>query len=85
MSTNTEPAWYQNWLKNKVEEPVPVLSISPPPDNDITFRSGETEMLRVSGDGFHVRGVKVAVDDKEAEQVYNCFKEWLTWSTINRN
>lgn len=84
MSTNTEPAWYQKWLKKEVVEPAPVLSISPPPKNDITLYSGPTEMLRVAEDGFYVRGVKIEQDDKEAEQVYNCFKEWLTWSTMNR-
>ena len=83
MSTNTEPAWYQNMVAaNAVAKPV--ISIAPPPKNDITLHSGTTEMLRVAEDGFYVRGVKLEQDDTEAEQVYNCFKEWLTWSTMNR-
>ena len=60
----------------------PVITMSP--KNEITLQSGETEMLRVAEDGFYVRGVKLEQDDKEAKQVYNCFKEWLTWSTMNR-
>lgn len=44
-----------------------------------------TEMLRISKDGFYIRGVKVEQDDKEAEKVYNAFHQWLTWATLNRN
>ena len=62
----------------------PLISFEPPPKNDITLRSGTTEMLKISEDGFYVRGVKLEQDDTEAKQVYNCFKEWLTWSTMNR-
>ena len=63
---------------------VPVISMQPPPNNSIVLCSGNTEMLKVSEDGFYIRGIKIAQDDKEAKQVYNCFKEWLTWSTMNR-
>lgn len=61
----------------------PVITMSP--KNDITLHSGETEMLRIAEDGFYVRGVKLKQDDKEISEVYNCFKEWLAWSTLNRN
>ena len=50
----------------------------------ITFQTGTTEMLKVGKDGFWVRGVKVAQDDKEAEIVYNAFKQWMVWSELNR-
>jgi hypothetical protein len=53
--------------------------------NDITMISGSTEMLKVSEDGFYVRGVKVPVDNKEAETVYNAFKEFLVWSRLHRD
>ena len=46
--------------------------------------AGGAEMLRVSTDGFWVRGVKVDQDDREAEIVYNAMKEFLTWSQLNR-
>ncbi len=52
----------------------------------ITFCAGNpnTEMLKVSQDGFWVRGVKVEQDDKEAQLVYNAFKEWMTWAQLTR-
>ena len=62
----------------------PVLSVAPPPDNSIVLHCASTEMLRIAEDGFYVRGVKLVQDDTEIKQVYNCFKEWLTWSTLNR-
>ena len=47
--------------------------------------SSQTEMLRVSPDGFYVRGVKVPQDKYEAEMVYKTFHQWLTWATLNRS
>lgn len=52
--------------------------------NNITCYAGGTEMLRVAEDGFYVRGVKVTQDDKEAEIVYNAFKQFLVWAELNR-
>lgn len=54
-------------------------------ESNITLNTNSTEMLRVSKDGFYVRGVRVNQDDKEAEKVYNAFHQWLTWATLNRN
>ncbi len=53
--------------------------------NTITFQAGNptTEMLKVSEDGFWVRGVKVEQDDKEALVVYNAFKAWMMWAKLN--
>jgi hypothetical protein len=48
----------------------------------VILQAGNTEMLRVAPDGFYVRGVRIAQDDKEAETVYNCFKQWLTWAQL---
>ena len=50
----------------------------------ITLTNGSSEMLRVAEDGFYVRGVKVPADDKEAETVYNAFKQWLAWANLQR-
>ena len=55
-----------------------------PKPNNITCNVGSTEMLRVSEDGFYIRGEKVPVDDKEAATVYNAFKEFLVWSRLSR-
>lgn len=57
----------------------------PPAQNSIVLHStGQDEMIRISEDGFWVRGVKVPQDDKEAETVYNAFKQWLAWSNLQR-
>lgn len=53
--------------------------------NNIIFVQGQTEMLRVTDTAFYVRGVAVPVDDKEAETVYNAFKEFLVWSRLHRD
>ena len=42
------------------------------------------EMIRVTEDGFWVRGVKVEQDDKEAETVYNAFKQWMAWAALTQ-
>jgi len=52
--------------------------------NSLTMTAGGSEMLRVSRDGFYVRGVRVPADDREAETVYNTFKQWLVWHQITR-
>jgi len=51
---------------------------------DVKFRVGGVETLRISDKGFWVRGKKVRQSDREAEQVYNSFKEWLTWQQLTR-
>lgn len=51
--------------------------------NTTTFHCSGEEMLKFSDKGFWVRGVKVEQDDKEAEIVYNAFKQWLTWAQLN--
>ena len=60
------------------------LSISEAAQNQISCWAGGTEMLRVAQDGFYVRGQRVPADDKEAEIVYNAFKQFLVWSELNR-
>ncbi len=64
-----------SWATKELKDPVP---------NNITCYAGGTEMLRVAEDGFYVRGMKVPVDDKEAETVYNAFKDFLVWSELSR-
>jgi hypothetical protein len=54
-------------------------------ESTITFTGGTSEMLRISKDGFFIRGKRVPHDDKEAEKVYNTFHQWLTWATLNRD
>jgi hypothetical protein len=47
--------------------------------------AGGEEMLRVSPEGFWVRGVKVDQDDNEAQVVYNAFKAWMSWAQLNKD
>lgn len=57
----------------------------PNPDAGITMHAaGGDEMIKVTKDGFYVRGVKVPADEKEAEAVYNAFKQWLTWAQLQQ-
>ena len=54
-------------------------------DDAIAFNShGGQEMLKITPDGFWVRGQKVPADDKEPQAVYNAFKQWLAWASIQR-
>jgi hypothetical protein len=58
----------------------------PDPDAGIAMHAaGGDEMLKVTKNGFYVRGKKVEQDDKEAEVVYNAFKQWLSWAQLQRN
>jgi hypothetical protein len=65
--------------------PTPVLSVTAPPQNNIVFHAGQSEMLKVTEDGFYVRGVKVEADEKEAVAVYKAFKAFLVHHALTRN
>ena len=56
-----------------------------PKPNGIVLNAGVDEMIRVAADGFYVRGVRVPADEKEAETVYQAFKQWLAWANLQRN
>jgi hypothetical protein len=61
--------------------------IRDPEPSAITLMAGgmnSDEMLRVSNEGFWVRGVKVPADEQEAETVYQAFKQWLAWANLQR-
>ena len=51
---------------------------------NIVFNTGSSEMMRITEDGFWVRGVKVEQGAKEASTVYNVFRQWLTWAQLNK-
>ncbi len=71
----------RSWVADSNTE----LSVAEANSNTISCHAGGTEMLRVANDGFYVRGQKVPADDKEAETVYNAFKEFLVWSRLHRD
>ena len=49
----------------------------------VLHAGSDDEMLRISTDGFYVRGVKVPADEHEALTVYNAFRAWMTWAALN--
>ena len=65
-------------------KPTPAISVSAPPANNIVFHAGSAEMLKVTEDGFYVRGVKVDVDEKEAAAVYKAFKQFLVHHALTK-
>ena len=44
----------------------------------------DNAMLRISPDGFYVRGIKIEQDNEEARKVYDAFTTWLTWATLSQ-
>jgi hypothetical protein len=69
------------WVQN---DAVAHYDFHEPKTNNIVCNVGSTEMLRVTEDGFYVRGVRVEADDREAATVYAAFKEFLVWSRLSR-
>lgn len=51
----------------------------------ISLQTGTEEHLKITKTGFYVRGIPVKQDDKEAEIVYNAFREFLTYHALARN
>lgn len=85
MSTNTEPQWYQDLMAKDCETGTyDRYKIRDPEPNNIVLNAGSDEMIKVTKDGFYVRGVKVEQGPEEAEQVYAAFKEWLSWASLTR-
>lgn len=73
------------WVFQKQREAQPVLSIAPPDqENSTTFYCAGEEVLRISNVGFFVKGERVPADAKEAEAVYEGFKQWLAWHQLTR-
>ena len=58
---------------------------NPTPINTLIMMIQDTEWIRISDEGFWVRGVKVEQGPQEAEQVYQAFREFLAWSGLTRN
>jgi len=58
---------------------------TPGEDNAISFYIvGNDEMLKISPDGFYVRGRPVPIDEHEARTVYHAFQSWLSWQNMQR-
>jgi len=68
------------------QEVGPNYAFRDPEPAAITFNAGaDQEMLKISKEGFYVRGVKVEQDEKEAEAVYKAFKRWMIENELRRS
>ena len=67
-------------MDNKFKDLEPNIGL----DNFIG-KSDTQEMIRITPEGFWVRGVKVPADEHEAQAVYNAFKRWLVESEMRRS
>jgi hypothetical protein len=65
--------------------PHPVISVKDKPESNIVFYGGPNEILKITEDGFYVRGVKVEADEKEAASVYKAFKQFLVHHALTRS
>lgn len=86
-----EKQWYWNDWKEyqyKVKKDLNVeyeLWENLPKNNTVIFNAGiDDEMLKITPDGFYVRGVAVEQGPGEAEAVYKAFKEFITWAIISK-
>ena len=70
-------------IAQEVEELI-LKSVSAPPENNIVFHAGPAEMLKVTEDGFYVRGVKIEADEKEAKEVFRAFKQFLVYHALTK-
>lgn len=73
-----------DWDEHQYEWTDP-FSNQPTAINDIILTGGGEEMIKVTKEGFYVRGVLVSQDSKEAQKVYQAFKQWLTWNILTGN
>lgn len=81
MTTSTNP-----FVMQPMPTMSPILNVSGASaknnESNITFYANQSEMLKVTPDGFYVRGKKLDVDDDEAKEVYKAFRQFLIWSAL---
>jgi hypothetical protein len=84
-SINSKPVTVPQWNNATMGKDVDYQFHEPKP-NSIVLNTGHgsDEMIRITPDGFYVRGVRVPADEHEAETVYLAFKEWLVWANLQR-
>ena len=73
---NTLNEIVRSWATVSIKDPIP---------DNIVLTSGDAEMIKITDEGFWVRGVQVTQDDKEAETVYNAFKQFLIWQELHKS
>lgn len=74
------------WVEDVLDDSCNTIELHKPnPDAGISMHAqGGDEMLKITRDGFYVRGERVPADDKEAEAVYIAFKQWLGWTQLQQ-
>jgi hypothetical protein len=61
------------------------IAFTPPKENTIVFMlNPNREMIKISTEGFWIRGVKVPQDEKEAVAVYKAFRQFLVTSALTK-
>jgi len=50
--------------------------------DNVTLTAGGAEMIRISPEGFYIRGTLVEENANEAHKVYQAFKQWLSWNIL---
>ena len=83
-ATNTNSMSLADWQKSNSNQNVEYRLHDPEPSAITLMAGASDEMIRIDRDGFYVRGVKVPADEREAETVYNAFKQWLAWANLQR-
>ena len=84
MTTSNHYHW-DNASPSFIAQEVEYVFHEPKEPNAIALMTaGMDEMIKITEEGFWVRGKKVPQDDKEAETVYNAFKQWLAWANLQR-
>ena len=53
--------------------------------NNLVMLVNETEWIKITEDGFWVRGEKVEQGPEEARIVYQAFREFLMWSNLTKS
>jgi len=79
-------SWFPVNIQEKPQQVIMSIS-SPngPEPNSIVLNCANEEHLKITKTGFWVRGKLVEQDDKEAELVYNAFKEFLVYHNLTRD
>jgi len=54
------------------------------PVSDITFKAGQNPILKITEEGFYVRGKKVRANKNESAAVYKAFKQFLVYHALTK-
>ena len=70
------------FLDNPLPNPVLTMNLDDEDGSEIIFYGNQSEMLKLTKTGFYVRGESVPVDEQEAREVYQAFRQWLVWAGL---